>query len=112
MNVKKLDKRFRLHKQGLATHMVDLDVGVFGKAERIMNEAYGMPQAVPAWRKYIPRGSEWFYNSRFKKKQIRTQISTDIYGHAVYSDRVAEVLVYRIYFRREEQAMYLALKLS
>ena len=113
MNIKKLDKRFKLYKLGLATHMTDVDVVNFHVAEKAMNEAYGTGQHVDKWLKQVPNKREWFYNYYYKKvcktKFVNTNTAvgwSSIRRETTYT----QIMVFRIYFRREEQATYLALK--
>ncbi len=112
MNVKKLDKRFKLYKSGMSTHMTEVSVEDFAVAYDTMTAAYGMGKSVNKWsaRSRIP--SDWFWNFQNKKTDISIQISTTKHGQPVYSHRVQNVLTYRVFFRREEQATYLALKMA
>jgi len=109
MIIKQLDNRFKLCKSGQATHMTDVPVTDFHEVEAIMVEAYGTGQAIFHWQKQVPNQRDWFYSLQNKKILIQTQ-STSNFGPQVYSYRRSNVLTYRVYFRREEQAMYLALK--
>ena len=113
MKVKKLDKRFKLYKLGMATHMTEVEVEDFHVVYDTMTAAYGMGKSVNkgSVRSRIP--SDWFYSFQHKKTSVKLQINTPtIHGQPLYSHRVQNVLTYRVFFRREEQAMYLALKMS
>lgn len=113
MIVKQLDKRFNLYKTGMATHMTEVDTENFHIVYDTMTAAYGMGKSVNrgSARSRIP--SDWFYSFQNKKVTTRIQVNTPtINGQPVYSNRDHNVLTYRVFFRREEQATYLALKMA
>jgi hypothetical protein len=117
MKVKKLDNRFRIFKAGFATHYSDIDPKEYfgaGGTESLMTEAFGIGGNVPTWRKldHTDRKYDWFYSCKDTWVEESTQISTSKTGHPVYSVRRFKNYVYRIYFRREDQATLLVLKAS
>lgn len=108
MKIRKLDKRFRLFKMGLATHMAEMPVEDVGNIQQIMMEAYGVGQLVYKSQSNSLSTGDWFYT--YNSKTIKEKQSTDIVGNIIYYD--IKAITYRIYFRREEQATYLALKMT
>jgi hypothetical protein len=97
MKYQKLDRRYRLCKLGLATHMAKLTPAQFIAARGHMERAFGygaQDHFVNPYLSFIERRRDWFYTYQ--------RASTGTISHDEF----------RIYFRREEQATYLALTLT
>ena len=113
MNIKKLDKRYKLYKQGLATHFVDVPMKHFAEIEGKLVSAFGMGANVPTWMKYVTNKRDWFYTSRNvkTKQRIQTGTFTNPWGQPerIYEYRDVDNFQYRVFFRREDQATYFAL---
>jgi len=114
MQIRKLDRRFRLYKQGLATHYTDIDPKeYFGDngIEAKLTASFGPGQSMPKWRQFshCDRKYDWFYVCKDTWVEEQTQISTSLDGRPVYSVRKFKDYIYRVYFRREDQATLLAL---
>ena len=90
MKLRKLDKRFRIYNMGLATHYISVNPAIFVKVKDAMEIAYGDGLRVFFFMEQDTDKSDWFY----------TYHSSGQSAH------------FRIYFRREEQASYLTLKMS
>ena len=113
MIVKKLDRRYKLKKIGLANYMMEVTADSFLLACRAMESAYGIGcQFHPGAGHMRVTTNDWFYSYHDINVHSKKQISTDKNGNPVYSHYEVPTYVLRIYFRRHEQAMYLALKLS
>ena len=115
MKVKKLDKRFRLAKAGVATHYADFEgYEYLTKIEKLMIASFGTGAPIANHNRFVSQYAnlDWFYSSKKAMIDSYDRISTAKNGQPVYSHRRKEGYIYRIYFRREEQATMLALKLS
>ena len=98
MRFEKLDKRFKMRKAGLATHMVIAPIEESRTIEGILRDAFGPGTYVPEYQKtyHIRHHGDWYYSPYFSKK----------------SAEGTRLLYYRYYFRREEQATYLMLAMQ
>lgn len=104
MNVVTLDNRFKLKKAGIATHMVEMGVQEFLSAEKILIAGYGQPRLVAKRDKQVPNDKDWYYTYWMEKNFVPPGIDPE----AVFP---MEKMVFRIFFRREEQATFLMLQM-
>ena len=90
MKIKKMDKRFRLFNSGHAAYVVDMPFKDFSQYDSTtsinarLTEAYGPSQRVPHFWGSKPARGDWFHDYK-PNNHIR------------------------LYFRREEQAIYLTM---
>ena len=103
MRYEKLDKRFKMQQRGLAKSMVLVSIAGFRVAGKIMADAYGHGTYIPSYQRghQIPNKGAWFYEAVYIPRVdvgLNDKITrTKVLGH------------YRIYFRNEEQEMFLKL---
>jgi len=102
VKIQKLDNRFKLKKAGIATHMLELGVQEFLSAEKAMIRGYGQPRLVTRTDRRVPNDKDWYYTYWMEKE-------TTGRGIAAF---VNEKMIFRIFFRREEQATFLLIQLA
>ena len=105
MKIQKLDNRFKLKKQGIATHMIQMGVQEFLSAEKIMNSGYGQPRLVTKTDRRVPNDKDWYYTYWQEKNFVPP-------GADPATVFPSEKMVFRIFFRREEQATFLLIQLA
>lgn len=102
MNVVKLDNRFKLKKAGIATHMVEMGVQEFLSAEKILNAGYGRSRLVSRYDRRVKNDAAWYYTYWMEKQPDELSVV----------QTPSEKMVFRIFFRREEQATFLMLQMA
>ena len=95
LTYKKLDKRFRMKKAGIAEYVMNIDILIFKQIQDALQSMYGSGTHVTEWRpvKYVPRGQPWYY--QFKRD----------------TDKLRPSHKYQVYLKSEDQIMMLAMKI-
>ena len=106
---KKLDGRYKAVKVGLSRDMIEMDINHWHAVEKIVHAAYGK-----GYRAYEERldvaaclHHDWFYTYTVIEFPLEMVTHKGRLGTVMGSKNVV-----RLYFRREEQANYMALKLA
>lgn len=83
--------------------MLELGVQEFLSAEKAMIRGYGQPRLVTRTDRRVPNDKDWYYTYWMEK---------EIAGQDELAAFVTEKMIFRIFFRREEQATFLLIQLA